>query len=113
MSRSLVAALVAGLICVAIPNAGTRAWAQEDKSKDDKNKCTIAVKGDNQVVLACRQGGLKRAKAVMKAMQKLAKEKGLKFECDDCHKDEASGDWTITKDGEDKFKKMLEAVKET
>lgn len=104
MSRLLIGSLFAGVLTVGL------LAATASRAEDDKNKCVIAVKGDNDVVKACKAGGLKRAKTVMKAMQNLAKKHGLKHECDDCHKDEASGDWTITKDGDEKFKKMLEVL---
>jgi hypothetical protein len=104
MSRFLCSALFAALLSATWLTATSRA-------ADDKNKCTIAVKNDNAVVKACKEGGIKRAKSTMKAMQKVAKEKGMKVECDDCHKDEAAGDWTLTKDAEDKFKKMAELTK--
>ena len=77
---------------------------------DDKNKCVIAVDGDNAVVQACKAGGIKRAKTTMKAMTKLAKEKGKKWECDTCHKNEQ--DWKLTDDGEKLFKELLELTKE-
>jgi hypothetical protein len=97
-------ALLAGLVSVTF-------FAAVSRAEDDKNKCTIA-KGESDVAKACQAGGIKRAKMVMKAMQKKAKEKGMKVECDDCHKDESSGDWTLTKEGEEKFKKMAALAKE-
>jgi hypothetical protein len=103
MLRLLCATLCAGLLSLGLVAASANA-------EDDKNKCVIAVKGDNDIVKACTAGGIKRAKAAMKAMQNLAKKGGLKHECDDCHKDEAASDWTLTKDGEEKFKKMLAVV---
>jgi hypothetical protein len=102
MLRLLSASLMAGLLTITVFSASTRA-------ADDK--CTIAVKGDNAVVKACTEagGGVKRAKSTMKAMQKRGKEKGLKFECDNCHKDESAGNWTLNKNAEDDFKKLLAA----
>ena len=67
--------------------------------------CTIAKKGDNAVVKACEKGGIKEAKKTMKAMVKVAKDKGKKFECDSCHKNEE--DWKLTDDGEKQFKDLL------
>jgi predicted lipid-binding transport protein (Tim44 family) len=99
MSRLLSAALAFALVSASYMTANA--------ADDDKNKCTIATKEDNDVVKACKAGGIKRAKVAMKAMQKLAKDKGMKVECDDCHKDESNGDWTLTKDAQDKFKKMV------
>ncbi len=78
---------------------------------EDDNKCKIAIKDDNAVVQACKVGGIKRAKATMKAMTKVAKEKGKKWDCNDCHKDESEGKWDLTKDGEKLFKEMLALVK--
>jgi hypothetical protein len=67
--------------------------------------CTIAKKGDNPVVKACEKGGIKEAKKTMKAMVKVAKDKGKKMECDACHKNEE--DWKLTDDGEKQFKDLL------
>ena len=106
MSRLFSGALLAGVLAVTwlTITPGTARAA-------DANKCTIATKDDNPVVQACKDGGIKKAKATMKNMQKSAKEKGMKVECDDCHKDESAGNWTLNKGAEDKFKKMLDLVK--
>jgi hypothetical protein len=98
MLRSFCTALAAGLLAVTL-------FAATSQAGD--NDCTIAKKGDNDVVKACKEGGIKKAKAVMKAMQKAAKEKGMKKDCDDCHKDEANGNWALNKNAEEDFKKML------
>jgi hypothetical protein len=99
MLRFFCGPLLTGLLTLTLFTATSRA--------DDK--CTIATKDDNAVTKACKEGGIKSAKKVMKAMQKKGKDKGLKFECDDCHKDEAAGNWTLNKDAEEKFKKLLAA----
>ena len=101
MSRHFYGAMFAGLLSLTFFSATSRA--------DDK--CTIATKGDNVVVQACKKGGIKAAKAEMKKLQKAAKDKGMKAECDDCHKDESAGNWTLNKDAEDKFKKMVDLTK--
>lgn len=88
------------------------AFSSTARAEDDANKCKISVKGDNAVVAACKAGGIKRAKATMKAMMKVSKEKGKKWECNDCHKDETAGNWEITKDGEKHFKEMIELIKD-
>ena len=67
--------------------------------------CNIATKGDNAVVKACKDGGIKEAKKVMKKMVKTAKGSGKKWDCDTCHKNEE--DWKLTGDGEKLFKEML------
>lgn len=73
------------------------------------DKCTIALKGDNEVVKACQKGGIKEAKKVMKSMVKVAKDKGKKWECDSCHKNEE--DWKLNGDGEKLFKELLAVQK--
>jgi hypothetical protein len=104
MSRLILGGSIACALLVGL--ASTRARAE-----DDKNKCTIAINDDSDVDKACKAGGIKRAKATMKAMQKASKEKGgVKHECNDCHKDESAGDWSATKDSEEKWKKMLEVL---
>lgn len=101
MLRSLCTALSAGLLAATLFVATSHAG---------DNDCTIATKNKNDVVEACKKGGIKEAKKVMKKMQKDAKDKGVKYDCDDCHKDEANGNWTLNKDAEEKFKKMLAAL---
>lgn len=97
MLRLFSSSLLAGLLTLTLFSGSSRA----------DGKCTIAVKGDNAVVKACQEGGIKKAKAAMKAMQKVGKDKGQKFECDDCHKDGSGENWTLNKDAEEKFKKLL------
>lgn len=93
---SRIAALGALLVAVSTVRAGD-------------NDCTIATKDDNQVSAACKAGGIKRAKAVMKAMTKVAKQKAMKVDCDSCHKNDT--DYALTSDAKEQFKKMLELVK--
>jgi hypothetical protein len=70
------------------------------------NDCTISkAGGDNAVAKACAKGGIKEAKKTMKAMVKVAKDSGKKWECDTCHKNEE--DWKLTGDGEKLFKELL------
>ncbi len=83
--------------------------AASTHAADDGGPCKIATKGDNGVVKACKEGGIKKAKGVMKAMTKIAKQKGMKTDCDSCHKNET--DWALTENGEKDFQKMLELVK--
>src|SRR4051812_48461628 len=90
MLRFFTGALLTGLCAVTLFSATSRA---------DDNKCTIATKGDSDVAKACKEGGIKRAKATMKAMQKAAKDKGMKTECDGCHKSPDSSNWTLKRAG--------------
>lgn len=69
-------------------------------------KCTIATKGDSEVAKACADGGIPKAKAVMKDMGKRAKAAGMKTQCDDCHSDTETT-FKLTKDGRKQFEKMV------
>ncbi len=71
------------------------------------NKCTIATKGDSPVAQACAKGGVKLAKATMKELVKTAKDNGVKFDCDECHKNEET--FELADDARDNFKKLLAA----
>ncbi len=103
MLRSFLKTITLGLFV-------TATLAGPGRAADDPNACKIAKDGDNDIVKACKAGGIKRAKMVMKAMSKAVKEKGMKVECDSCHKNEE--DWALTKDGPDKFKKMEALMKD-
>jgi RNA polymerase sigma factor (sigma-70 family) len=91
-----------------LPGAAT---SKSDESPGG-DRCRIAGKGDSPVARACREGGIKRAKATMKQLQKLGKARGLKLECDECHKDESAGNWTLAEGAAEKFNKLLAAVSE-
>ena len=81
--------------------------AQTVKAGDD---CTLTKPGaSNPVVDACKKGGIKEAKKVMKAMVATAKKNGVTEQCDGCHKNET--DWKLTGDAEKKFEKLLAAQK--
>jgi len=71
------------------------------------NKCTIATKGDSPVAQACAKGGVKLAKATMKGLVKTAKDNGVKFDCDNCHKNEET--FALENDARENFKKLLAA----
>jgi hypothetical protein len=71
--------------------------------------CKLATKGDSRVAKACADGGVKKAKAEMKEMVKEGKAKGVKLDCDDCHKDDTHYD-QLTGEAKDKFKKLLAAL---
>jgi len=98
---ALFVAVVGGLSGVAAPSFG-------DEPAKDAGKCTIATKGDSPVAKACAEGGIKAAKKVMKDMTKKAKAAGVKFDCDDCHKDDTK--YTLSDDAGDKMKKMIAAL---
>ena len=73
-------------------------------------KCTIATKGeaDGEVGKACASGGIREAKKVMKEMTKAAKAKGMKVDCDSCHKDDTK--FELTDNAKADYKKMLELI---
>jgi hypothetical protein len=99
MVRKFRAVLLTGVMAAFSLGAGS-AFAAD--------KCTIATKGDSPVAKACADGGIAKAKTVMKEMSKDAKKAGMKTECDDCHKNDTN--YELTKDGKEKFQKMLAAV---
>ena len=70
--------------------------------------CAIATKGDSPIAKACAQGGLIDAKRTMRDLVKKSKSAGVKFECDDCHKNDTGYD--LTPQARDNFKKLLAAV---
>ena len=109
MTKSFFGALLLGTLSVIwLTSTGARA---ADEAKKAEAKCTIATKGDSPVAKACKDGGIKRANTVMKAMQKVGKGKGVKYTCDDCHKDHSSDNYALTKDAQENFKKLLAAQK--
>jgi hypothetical protein len=70
-------------------------------------ECTVAVKDDNPVGQACKKGGIKEAKKVMKAMVANAKKAGMKKDCVDCHKAPDDENFTLSKDAEKMFQELL------
>src|SRR5262245_60385407 len=85
MFRKLRGALLVAFVAGTVVSAA-RGWAQGD------GKCKLATKGDSPIVKACTDGGIKAAKKAMKELTKKAKAAGEKFDCDDCHKDDAAYD---------------------
>ncbi len=98
--RGVIAAGFLGAVLV-VANSGLAA--------DEPGKCALATKGESPVAKACAQGGIKEAKKAMKDLIKKAKAAGVKFDCDDCHADDAKYD-VLTDDAKDKFKKLLAAA---
>ncbi len=92
-------------IFIALGLAFSFALAAPGFAEEAKNDCKVAKDDSSDVGKACKEGGIKRAKAVMKAMVKQAKKAGMKTDCDSCHKDEEN--WELTSDGKDKFKEMV------
>jgi hypothetical protein len=70
--------------------------------------CAIATKGDSPVAKACASGGLVDAKRAMRDLVKAGKKVGVKYECDDCHKNDTGYD--LTPQARENFKKLLAAA---
>jgi len=70
--------------------------------------CAIATKGDSPVAKACADGGLVDAKRAMRDLVKKGKTAGVKFECEDRHKNDTGYD--LTPQARDNFKRLLAAV---
>ena len=49
--------------------------------------CTVALKGSSPVALACREGGRRAAKKLMKEIVNAAQKNGTRKTCDGCHVD--------------------------
>jgi hypothetical protein len=100
MTRTYRAALLALALAGASIVAGAARGADQ--------ACTIATKGDSPVAKACAQGGIIDAKRSMRDLVKKGKGAGVRFECDDCHKNDTGYD--LTPAARDNFKKLLAAV---
>jgi hypothetical protein len=72
------------------------------------NDCRVVRDRLSPVAHACARGGIKEAKKAMKQLVKRAKDRGLKFECDSCHRNEDN--WQLTDDARANFTSMLAAT---
>jgi hypothetical protein len=70
--------------------------------------CQITRAEGSPIARACAAGGVKRAKLAMKSLVRRGKDRGLKYECDSCHKNEE--DWTLTEDARTNFATLLTAT---
>jgi HAMP domain-containing protein len=83
--------------------------ASGDPDGEPNEPCRRAIKGDSPVAQACREGGVRSAKATMKELVKEARGAGLKLACDDCHID--STDFSrLDADAPGKFRNLLATV---
>src|SRR4051812_48073431 len=82
------------------------AWAAGYAGPDP---CKVGGRGDNLVDKACNAGGVRAAKQAMRELVKKAKAQGVRFQCDDCHKDPE--DMSMLNDGaKEKLKQLLDAA---
>jgi hypothetical protein len=70
--------------------------------------CAIATRGDSPIVQACADGGVTMAKRTMRDLMKRAKTNGLKYECDDCHRNDTN--FELTPQARDNFRRLLSAA---
>lgn len=98
MFKKALGTLMAGSFVVAL---AASAFAGE-------NDCTVAKDPSTAAGKACAEGGIKAAKKLMKDQVKQAKKKGMKVDCDSCHKDETK--WTLTDDAKKRYDEMLKTI---
>ena len=92
-----------------VTSALTLSVAGTARAADDE-KCALETKlKDSPTAQACAKGGRKEAARKMKEMVKAAKAKGVKFVCDDCHKDNET--YKLTDNAEKDYEKLLAAQK--
>jgi hypothetical protein len=91
------------------PPTAAAAAAPAAPSYTGPDPCKLA-RGDSPVARACNQGGIRAAKTAMKDLVKAAKSKGLRLECDECHKSDEDFS-QLTDSAKDKFKQLLAAAK--
>lgn len=68
--------------------------------------CKVVAKDSkSRTAQACEKGGVDEAVKEMKKMVKASKAKGVKFVCDDCHKN--SDDYALTDNAKKDYEKLL------
>jgi RNA polymerase sigma factor (sigma-70 family) len=67
-------------------------------------RCGIAVEGSSPVALACQKEGLRGAKRAMKLMVAYSKARGVRLECDSCHRNDT--DWTLLEGARRRFESL-------
>jgi hypothetical protein len=92
--------LAGGLIAICL--VATAATGAPDQP------CKLA-KGESPVAKACAEGGIPRAKQVMKEMVRQGREAGVKLECDQCHKEPGQYEILLS-DAREKFKRLQQAI---
>jgi hypothetical protein len=76
---------------------------------EDAQDCRRAIRGDSPVARACRQGGVRSAKAAMKELVKQGQIAGMRLACDDCHLDGV--DFAqLSPDAPERFRTLLVAI---
>ena len=70
--------------------------------------CKLAKPG-SPMAKPCAEGGIKKAKEAMKNLVREGRKAGVKFECDECHKDPARYD-VLADDARAKLDKLMKAA---
>jgi hypothetical protein len=86
--------------------AGLVFLAMQQEGRAAAKKCVIATHGDSPVARACLEGGIDLAKRKMKELVSVARSRGVKFGCDDCHQEDGNA---LTRNAPEDFKKLIAA----
>jgi hypothetical protein len=78
------------------------------RAAPEQEPCKLA-KGDSPMAKACAEGGIRKAKEVMKGLVRDARKAGVKMECDECHKDPTRYE-VLADDARDKLKNLMQAA---
>jgi hypothetical protein len=92
VGKVVVAVLFLGFTAAGVATAG------------GKGPCKIATLSDSPTAKACKSGGRDAAEKLMKAMVKQAGDNGVKFKCENCHKD--LDNFELTKNATADYKKL-------
>jgi len=101
--RTLRIAVVLGLIGFVGPSVSA-----------GDGQCKLATKGNSEVAMACKEGGVGKARPLMKKMVLKARAKmGQDLDCNTCHEggDDVRYD-LLKKDGRAQFDKMVVILKD-
>ena len=104
-SRLLVPLLASAVVLGALGGSTLAEPAPGDEP------CKLA-KGDSPMAKACAEGGIRKAKEVMKGLVRNGRKAGVKMECDECHKDPERYE-VLAKDARDKLKNLMQAAAPT
>jgi hypothetical protein len=78
--------------------------AVQHRSRAAENNCVIATRGDSPVARACVEGGIDLARRKMRELVGVARSRGVKIGCDDCHQEEGNA---LTRNAAEDFKKLI------
>jgi hypothetical protein len=76
---------------------------------DGPNPCRTTKFSFSNVRAACEKGGKSRAKSLMKAQVKKARENGTRFKCSSCHASQKT--YTLAPNAKSDYRKLLNAAK--